>query len=640
MSDTYDFNANSASLTQTESTTLYSDRLISAYEEPSTGIKEIFYNRTYSTSFRFVLVKYTKTTLTNSFTGLSYDGYTTTKYESPTLSSVLAGSYAPTRIDSDTYRVWLVSPSAGVGYREWHLSANTVDSSTTFLSGWGSTYDAASIKILDGNIHIFAKESSGGVLKIKWYSADLEGGSLTDNGYILSKTGGAVLEEDYDAFSHSGFSSLEDYKIVFNLYYYLVSGGSTYIYYFKWKDGQTISDSLITSSTYYLSPINGGNVGTSVIQLNDDSWYRKEYCSIDPVDGSTMLYISLVTTESGVTLDTYLDTSAPFNPPTDYTSSPISPYTLLSQGGGTYSTQYTPVKRTSDSQWGFIDKNFNFTEFNLNDSTFSTVYGLYPTFGKYSGDVLVLSYGTTYGGYWDNGLGYTGYHILTCNLNGTVNNYIEANDSSTKTQIYNSLNFFLNVHSSGFRVITWVNATNPSGGQQFLVLKGEDNVFTQLETSTRPDRLDHSLTDFLLTEERTINQLNKYAFWFSEQYKYSYLPLTVETDVYDFRYVSINAIDDNATHLVTMFTVGSGIHYLDLATEGPTYPYFVFPGYAASGLLLDMIETSNYMPPYQYVFVSYSGGFLQQDPYSTGFVESSTNLPESRITCIRMDDRF
>jgi hypothetical protein len=87
-----------------------------------------------------------------------------------------------------------------------------------------------------------------------------------------------------------------------------------------------------------------------------------------------------------------------------------------------------------------------------------------------------------------------------------------------------------------------------------------------------------------------------------------------------------------------MYTTGSGIDYIDINNPGTIKNFLIFSGYIASGQLLDMMETTNNMYPYQYVFASYSGGFIQQSPFTGEFTESSANLPSSRITIIRTDD--
>ena len=211
-------------------------------------------------------------------------------------------------------------------------------------------------------------------------------------------------------------------------------------------------------------------------------------------------------------------------------------------------------------------------------------------------------------------------------------------------------NFLFYRNSSTLEYVYYFSNTSITDpGGNYLVLKRDGNNFVTLEVSALPDRLDVSNPSRLLTGERTINSVNQYGVWADEIDKVTFLGLLGSGIMRDFRFSPVEAyIDDLDTTIrdTILYTTGSGINYLTLPNPGSTQSLgsvknlMTFSGYIQNGLLLDMIEASNTMLPYQYIFASYSGGFIQQDPFSDVFEESSKSLPSSRVTCIRMDDKF
>jgi hypothetical protein len=171
------------------------------------------------------------------------------------------------------------------------------------------------------------------------------------------------------------------------------------------------------------------------------------------------------------------------------------------------------------------------------------------------------------------------------------------------------------------------------------VLQRTGNDFAIVDTATKPIRLDISTYTPLITVEDKESTFKSFYINKSEAIVLG-MDVTLEgmqRDVNDFRYCSFLTSGDYAGKDI-VYTNEDDIYRINIDTMTNPTIYSTI-----SGQSVDKIETTNYCPSGQYIFVSTSGGtplFYQKNPELHSFASYSTNLPDSRITIIRIDDRI
>ena len=208
-------------------------------------------------------------------------------------------------------------------------------------------------------------------------------------------------------------------------------------------------------------------------------------------------------------------------------------------------------------------------------------------------------------------------------------------------------------------------------GQMLSGLMVSGFPFTEIISGMYPLRLDISSVSPLITIQdigSTFNTFYSTPGGITQITPSAGIP-GLGTDVYDFRYASFTAAASGMSlsgYKNIIFTTQSGFNSTSSILLTPTdlYNSPVDASILTSGIPIvlsgapDMIETSNFAFPNQYVFVSTSGEpnpsgnsyrFYQKNPsgfissgvqfgLSGGFVEYPSGLPNSRITIIRLED--
>jgi len=173
----------------------------------------------------------------------------------------------------------------------------------------------------------------------------------------------------------------------------------------------------------------------------------------------------------------------------------------------------------------------------------------------------------------------------------------------------------------------------------YYVLQRNIGDFAIVDFATHPIRLDIS-TYAPLIDVRNVEATFKSFYINKSEAIVLGMDVTLEgmqRDVNDFRYCSFLTSGDY-TGKDIVYTNEDDIYRINIDTMANPTIYSTI-----SGQQVDKIETTNYCPSGQYIFVSTSGGtplFYQKNPELPSFASYSTNLPDSRITIIRIDDRI
>lgn len=208
-------------------------------------------------------------------------------------------------------------------------------------------------------------------------------------------------------------------------------------------------------------------------------------------------------------------------------------------------------------------------------------------------------------------------------------------------------NFFINYKpgTGAVRYIYLDNDTNiPGAGTRFLVLQRDGLEYNIVQEAGFPIRVEISNNAPLLTVQHQESTFNSFYISGNEVTQVSLAPSGIipasGMEVYDYRYTLLEedtGIDFSGIMMQALALEMSGIYITDVATLSGFMLWDEIP----SGIA-NRIETSNYVPSGQFVFVTTSGeqpNFYQRDAGSL-FFDAYSGLPNSRATIIRADDRF
>lgn len=193
--------------------------------------------------------------------------------------------------------------------------------------------------------------------------------------------------------------------------------------------------------------------------------------------------------------------------------------------------------------------------------------------------------------------------------------------------------------------VTYLDLGLVEFGGGFLVLQREGMDYNLIQSAAKPIRIDQSLSSPLLTVQDLENTfITNYVFGDSLT---QIVPISglLSTEVRDYRYTMLETTSGVVTTSGGEEGIGKQILYVYsgglMVADIDTYSGgFTVLDASVSGL--ERLETSNYVYPGQYIFVTTSGDnpqFYQRDANSMIFTHYS-GLPDSRATIIRVDDRF
>lgn len=196
-------------------------------------------------------------------------------------------------------------------------------------------------------------------------------------------------------------------------------------------------------------------------------------------------------------------------------------------------------------------------------------------------------------------------------------------------------------NSLGVEFRVWENFEPPLGeGTGFLVLRREGYEFDVIQRAALPIRIDISNFNPLLTVQSGVNSFESYSIYGDEVLQTS-MPDSVPGGVNDYRYTFLPGSGQLAVSKLGLYVTISGDEINSFDTDTMSGLEVLYEDIAGSGTL-SRIETSNYAPSGQYIFVTTSGSnpeFYQLDPGQVTF-SPYPGLPESRATIIRLDDRL
>lgn len=174
---------------------------------------------------------------------------------------------------------------------------------------------------------------------------------------------------------------------------------------------------------------------------------------------------------------------------------------------------------------------------------------------------------------------------------------------------------------------------------QCYVLQRTGNDFAVVDTSSKPIRLDISSYAPLIDVQDVESTFKSFFINGSGA-----IVLGMETtlegmqrEVNDFRYCYF-PVSGASIGKDVLYTNEANIYKFSIETMSDPEIYYTISGHS-----VDKLETTNFVPSGQYIFVSTSGdasSFYQKNPESPSFVNYDTGLPDSRITIIRVDDRL
>jgi len=192
---------------------------------------------------------------------------------------------------------------------------------------------------------------------------------------------------------------------------------------------------------------------------------------------------------------------------------------------------------------------------------------------------------------------------------------------------------------------TWITHSfyfyNGKMGRPSVVMgvDGDRNLL-EVHQSNVPSRLDVSLYSPLYVVDRDAMSQSAYYIYNGGDvvgyHNWSYSGIAPYADLIDdFRYMPYAATSGELSELVAMYSVEGNAYYADMLTFSEVSGIILYSG-------IQMLETTNYMPPDQTIFASVSGGagFYQKDVNSSVFESRTDALPSSPITIIRVDDRL
>lgn len=200
--------------------------------------------------------------------------------------------------------------------------------------------------------------------------------------------------------------------------------------------------------------------------------------------------------------------------------------------------------------------------------------------------------------------------------------------------------------------IQYIDMLNPlDNSTLYLLLQRRGETFHKIQESGKPIRVDISNSSPVLTVLDNENTFKSHFINENEILTVSVSYPFVETPsgVRDYRYTLLETTGSgiitssgmetsSGVSKLLLYVRESGVYYsdTDLLISGFTMIYQIPSGVA------ERIETSNFVPSGQYIFVTTSGDnpqFFQKDPMDASFV-SYSGLPSPRATIIRVDDRF
>lgn len=207
-------------------------------------------------------------------------------------------------------------------------------------------------------------------------------------------------------------------------------------------------------------------------------------------------------------------------------------------------------------------------------------------------------------------------------------------------------NFFVDYNSSAsLRVLYLDNKSGfPTTGTGYLVLQREGYNYNIIQQAAKPMRVDISNSSPVLTVQDFENTfVSNYIYGDILDQVITFSGLT-QREVRDYRYTLLESTRETETtpsggvSQTILYVEASGVWgtSIEALASGFMLLYTIPSGFA------ERIETSNYIPSGQYLFVTTSGdypAFYQKDPEDF-FFTSYSGLPVSRATCIRVDDRF
>lgn len=191
--------------------------------------------------------------------------------------------------------------------------------------------------------------------------------------------------------------------------------------------------------------------------------------------------------------------------------------------------------------------------------------------------------------------------------------------------------------------ILYLDLNNVGG---YMVLKREGEDFNLIQRASKPIRIDISNSSPLLTAQDVESTFKSYFIYDDQASEISPFTTTsgLVTNIRDYRYALLETLSGvivasgSPVTSQVLEATWSGIYTSDVSTYSGG---FILWKEIPSGFA-ERIETTNYVYPGQYVFVTTSGdnpSFFQKDNDSM-FFDSYSGLPDSRATIIRVDDRL
>jgi hypothetical protein len=201
------------------------------------------------------------------------------------------------------------------------------------------------------------------------------------------------------------------------------------------------------------------------------------------------------------------------------------------------------------------------------------------------------------------------------------------------------------IGSVGVEFRMFRNLTPPLGtASSYLILQREGFDYHVIQQAGKPLRVDISNSSPVLSVQDFENTfVSNYIYGDVLDQIVTFSGLT-EREVRDYRYtllestVETETLPSGGVSQTILYVEASGVWgtSIEALASGFILLYTIPSGFA------ERIETSNYIPSGQYIFVTTSGNeptFFQKDPEDFFFTEYD-GLPNSRATIIRVDDRF
>jgi hypothetical protein len=633
--------------------TLAGNVINSVYNNDSIGEREIVYYYSSGSDKRFKRLSVTK-----SFDiTIGRDRLASTTLISP---AIAAGSYiAVHKLAADSYRFYSLDSaadattiSAVIKYRDWDAALNTVGAIVTVdtltitkdLAKGSNVFSDAAFKVINGKISYFVRywgwahdgitTDVSNYIKIYVLEVSLAGGTSLRNGLVHQQNyhnaDGTLGGKNWGIFSLSNGLP-----------------GPTWLF----QNGRTIAIAMMVKEWNQPVASNADELNNYILYSNDGSAFNNTL-------------IQTTTTSTDATFLLVSGVSESNSGGSQLSNSGFIQYHRNTTTGVTYiynGTSLTITIYPSDVpfQWkaskiipifGYTERYYlalNGTDWNFCNYASTAVESTFVFPPKYTPIHPFSTSGAVNGTYFWSALDNdTGRRVLLRTTHDSVINAIDPFSVSpfSGTRGIMSGNFFLDTAGRWLYLDNKTNVPDSTAG--YLLLQREGTEFNLIRTAARPIRVDISNNSPVVTNLDIENTFQS-AFIFNQEVT-TVIPtsgLDTSRQVRDYRYTSLETTSSGTIvgsgagiETQILYVSQNGVYYSDASTYSGGFVLFdVIPSGSA-----ERIETTNYVYPGQFIFVTTSGDdpmFYQRDNDEIFFTAYS-GLPNSRICIIRTDDRL